>query len=390
MKKEWKKYIPIAICALAVYLIIHYWDGAVNLIVSILGALSPVFIGIAIAYVINILMSFYEKYYFRKHSDKKFVKGSRRIVCMIAAIITLLLLITLVIWLVVPRLVSCVVFLVSEIPPAVEKLLKSEFLNEHLPKDVLSDLSAINWNDLISKAIQVVATGISSATTAVFSFVGSMMSTVATIFMSVMFSIYMLLSKERLLSQTNRMFDAYIAPGDSLGERKFRGALSMLNENFKKFIIGQCTEAVILGVLCTLGMFIFRFPYAAMIGTLIGFTALIPVAGAYIGAIVGAVMVLTVSPVKALLFIVFIVVLQNLEGNIIYPRVVGNSIGLPAIWVLAAVTVGGGLLGVVGMLIGVPLVATAYQIIRRDVARREEAERKLNAPEEEPAPATEE
>ena len=389
MKIEWKKYIPISLCALAVYLIIHYWDGAVNLIVSLLGALTPVFIGVAIAYVINILMCFYEKYYFRKHADKKLVKGSRRIVCMIAAIITLALLVGLVGWLVVPHLVSCVVFLVSEIPPAVEKLLKSEFLADVLPKDVLTDLSAINWNELISKAVSVVASGISSATNALFTFVGSMMSTVATVFMSVMFAIYMLLGKERLLSQTNRLFDAYIAPGDSVGERKFRGALSLLNENFKKFIVGQCTEAVILGALCTLGMFIFRFPYAAMVGTLIGFTALIPVAGAYIGAIVGAVMILTVSPVKALLFIVFIVVLQNLEGNIIYPRVVGNSIGLPAIWVLAAVTVGGGLLGVIGMLVGVPLAATVYQILRRDVARREEAERKLLNREEEPSPEKE-
>ena len=135
--------------------------------------------------------------------------------------------------------------------------------------------------------------------------------------------------------------------------------------------MGQCLEAVILGVLCIFGMTIFRFPYAMMIGTLIGFTALIPIAGAYIGAAVGAVMILTVSPIKALLFLVFIVVLQQLEGNLIYPKVVGNSIGLPALWVLAAITVGGSLMGIGGMLLGVPIAAALYRLLKEDVTSRE-------------------
>ena len=131
--------------------------------------------------------------------------------------------------------------------------------------------------------------------------------------------------------------------------------------------MGQCTEALILGGLCTVGMWILKFPYATMTGAVVAFTALIPVAGGYIGAAVGALMILTVSPVKALLFLVYIVVLQQLEGNLIYPRVVGSSMGLPGIWVLAAVTVGGGVMGIVGMLLGVPLAATEYRIVRQDV-----------------------
>ena len=134
--------------------------------------------------------------------------------------------------------------------------------------------------------------------------------------------------------------------------------------------MGQCTEALILGSLCILGMLLFRFPYAVMIGTLVGFTALIPIAGAYIGAVVGAFMIFTVSPVKALLFLVFLVVLQQLEGNLIFPRVVGQSIGLPGLWVLAAVTVGGGVAGIPGMLIGVPLTATFYRLIKADINSR--------------------
>ena len=146
--------------------------------------------------------------------------------------------------------------------------------------------------------------------------------------------------------------------------------LQTLNSCFHSFVVGQCTEAVILGLLCMTGMMIFQFPYASMVGALIGFTALIPVAGAYIGAGVGAFMIFTVSPIKALLFLLFISILQQLEGNLIYPKVVGSSIGLPGIWVLAAVTIGGGVLGIGGMLLAVPLTATCYQMIRTDVVKR--------------------
>ena len=143
--------------------------------------------------------------------------------------------------------------------------------------------------------------------------------------------------------------------------------MDVLNQSFHSFIVGQCTEAVVLGLLCMGGMLVLRLPYAAMIGCLVGFTALIPIAGAYIGAIVGAFMIFTVAPVKAIIFIVFLVILQQLEGNLIYPRVVGSSIGLPGVWVLAAVTVGGGVIGVGGMLLGVPLGAAVYQLLKNDM-----------------------
>ena len=147
--------------------------------------------------------------------------------------------------------------------------------------------------------------------------------------------------------------------------------MGVASDTFSSFIVGQCTEAVILGVLCIIGMSIFRFPHAVMIGTLVGATALIPIIGAYVGAIVGAIMVLTQGGfIQMLLFIVFIVVLQQIEGNLIYPKVVGTSVGLPGIWVLAAVTIGGSLHGVFGMLIGVPLAATIYRLLREDSQNR--------------------
>ena len=139
---------------------------------------------------------------------------------------------------------------------------------------------------------------------------------------------------------------------------------------FHSFIVGQCLDAVILGTLCIIGMSIFRFPYAMMIGCLVGFTALIPIAGAYIGAAVGAFMIFTVSPLQALLFIVFLVILQQLEGNLIYPKVVGASIGLPGIYVLAAITIGGGVMGIPGMLLGVPVTAALYKLVKDNMAKR--------------------
>jgi predicted PurR-regulated permease PerM len=187
------------------------------------------------------------------------------------------------------------------------------------------------------------------------------------ILLGLVISIYLLSGKEKIASQIIRFEKCYIKLS---GRKKFNHIVSTLKDSFENFIVGQCKEAIVLGVLCTLGMWIFRFPYATMIGALIGFTALIPVAGAYIGGAVGAIMILTESPVKALLFIVFLIVLQQIEGNLIYPKVVGESIGLPGFYVLAAATIGGGVMGIPGMLIGVPLAAAAYKLIGEDIEEK--------------------
>ena len=200
--------------------------------------------------------------------------------------------------------------------------------------------------------------------------VSSVFSGVVTALVALIFSVYLLAGKETLGSQFHRVARRYLK--QSWYERLCY-LLAVVDDCFHRYIVGQCIEAVILGTLCALGMMLLRLPYATMVGALVAFTALIPVAGAYIGAGVGAFMILTVDPVKAVVFLVFLVVLQQLEGNLIYPRVVGSSMGLPGIWVLAAVTVGGGIMGVAGMLIGVPLAAAAYRILRDDVTRGETA-----------------
>lgn len=214
--------------------------------------------------------------------------------------------------------------------------------------------------------LKAVLSGFGGVMSSVVSVVGSVISSVVTVAVALIFSIYLLTGKEKLISQSKRMISTYLPKAD----KKIFYVLNTLNDSFHRFIVGQCTEAVILGGLCMIGMWIFRFPYAVMVGVLIGFTALIPIAGAYIGAGVGAFMILTESPLQALLFLVFIVVLQQLEGNLVYPKVVGSSIGLPGIWVLAAITIGGGLMGVLGMLLAVPLLATVYKLIQADVRKR--------------------
>ena len=370
MKIEWKSCFRIGVSAFLLFLCIHYCDPALALVLRILGAAAPVFVGLIMAYILNILMSFYEKHYFVKLSHKRAVQKTRRSVCMVLAILTLFGIVALIIRLVIPELVSCVKFLLAEIPPAIEDLLASEFVAEVLPATILSELSEIDWNGIISKAVQFITAGIGSTMNTIYTAVSSVISTIVTMFISFVFSIYLLLGKDVLQRQCQRLMRNYLRPK---WMEKIMYLLKVFDDSFHRYIVGQCTEAVILGLLCMVGMFICRLPYAAMIGTLVGFTALIPVAGAYIGAIVGVIMILTVSPIKAVGFLVFIVVIQQLEGNLIYPRVVGKSIGLPGIWVLATVTIGSTLMGSTGKLIGVPISAAHYHLLRDDMGRRERA-----------------
>ncbi len=368
MKSEWKNCLRGGVTLFALFLGIYYWKSVSGFVGTFLHALAPLLLGLVIAYVLNILMSFYEKHYFIKQNNQAWVTKSRSIVCLLAAIITLIAIVTLVFRLVVPELISCVKLLVNEVEPALDKLLRSEFIAQIVPADIIKQLDALNWTESLNKALKVLASGLGSAAGAVFATVSSLISSTVTILLSIIFAIYLLLDRDHLQDQGKRLLSCYLPKNVNT---KITHWMQVFNDCFHKFIVGQCLEAVILGVLCMLGMTLFRFPYAMMIGTLIGFTALIPIAGAYIGAGVGAVMILTESPVKALLFLVFIVILQQLEGNLIYPKVVGNSIGLPALWVLAAITVGGSLMGIPGMLLGVPIAAALYRLLREDVLHRE-------------------
>lgn len=362
MKLDWKTCRRIGVSAFLLFLAIHYWGTVAGFLGLLLGACMPLIIGGVSAYVINILMSFYERLWFPKSVRTAVVK-TRRPLCMLLAIVTVAGMLAAVVILVLPELVRCIGALIQRAPAAVEQILSNPAVARLIPADIGERLSSLDWNDLVTHARKILFSGFSGAASAV----SSIFSGAVTALFALIFAIYILLGKDRLARQGVRLLHAYLTP--RWRERVFY-ALGVLDRSFHSYVVGQCTEAVILGGLCIGCMTLFRFPYATMIGTLVGVTALIPVAGAYIGAGVGAFMILSVSPGKALWFLVFIVVLQQLEGNLIYPKVVGSSIGLPGIFVLAAVTVGGAMFGVLGMLAGVPLTAALYQAIRDDLTRR--------------------
>ena len=371
MKQEWKTPLRIGAVLFGLYLAIHYWGNLSALAALALGAGFPLMLGAVIAYAVNILMCMYESWYF-PNSKSQAVLKSRRPVCLLLAYASLIALVALIVGMILPELIQSVSLLIQELAPILQQL--SVKLNENLGPNQLAALSGlfaadgtVNWQELAVKVINFLLAGLGGVMGSLMSLISATISTAFTAIVSVIFSIYLLMGKETLSRQCALVLKTYLKPGWYSHLLYF---LETLHNCFRRFVVGQCTEAIILGLLCMGGMMLFQFPYASMVGTLIGFTALIPVAGAYIGAGVGAFMIFTVSPIKALLFLVFISVLQQLEGNLIYPRVVGSSIGLPGIWVLAAVTIGGGVLGIGGMLLAVPLAAACYQMLRDDTVRR--------------------
>ena len=371
MKLEWKTCLKVGVSVFLLYLCIQYWPNAANVLSAACSAATPLLVGCVIAYLVNILMRFYEGHYFQGKTTNVIVK-SRRPVCMIAAFLTLIVILLLLINLIVPELISCVGVIISALAQTTEMIVDMLMRTNALPKDLAAALAGIDWQSKIEQLLSLLTIGAGTVVNAVINAASSMFSSLVTLLVGIIFSIYLLLGKDKLAGQFRRLMSRYLRPS---WNRNILYVLHVLNDSFSRYIVGQCIEAVILGSLCALGMLVLRLPYATMVGTLIAFTALIPVAGAYIGGAVGALMVFSVAPVNALIFLVFLVILQQIEGNLIYPKVVGSSLGLPAIWVLAAVTIGGGIMGIAGMLLGVPTAAALYRLLKEDLnAEREISE----------------
>lgn len=366
MEIKWKNCFKVGLSVFILYLCITYWQFIAGAVSKFFAAAMPLFIGFAISYIVNILMCFYEEKVFCKIKKAGFMKFKRPL-CVLLAFLTLIAIIALVAGLVVPQLVSCIKLIISMLPGAIENLIIYVNNLPSVPENVIEFLENIDAEKFISQTVQFVTSGFGSVMDTVLKAATSVLSGTITTLLSIIFAIYLLVGKDNLISKADKVFNHYMP--DKF-KNKIYYILKVLNESFHKYIVGQCLEAVILGVLCTVGMIILRLPYAAMIGALIAVTALIPIAGAYIGAIVGAFMILMVSPVKALVFLIFLVILQQLEGNLIYPKVVGESLGLPGILVLAAVTIGGGIAGVFGMLLGVPITAVVYKLIKNDMNKK--------------------
>lgn len=371
MELKWKSCLRAGVTVIILFLMIHYWTAFTKLAGVAFGAAVPLLLGCGIAYVVNILMTLFEQRIVMK-SKKTLIKRFGRLISMVLAFISIICIAVLIVQMIVPELFHCLQILLEELPKALQTAFSWLEENFHISSFLENDSNLLlnseaQWQDMIKKALDIFFAGLGGVMDVAANIISSIVSTAVTVLVAVIFSIYLLLGKEKIGGQILLLMKSYL-PGKVTDGILY--VLHVLDQSFHSFIVGQCTEAVILGLLCMTGMLLLQLPYAAMTGCLVGFTALIPVAGAYIGAIVGAFMIFTVSPIKAVIFLVFLGILQQLEGNLIYPRVVGSSIGLPGIWVLAAVTIGGGVMGIGGMLLGVPLTAAVYQLVKNDIAKR--------------------
>lgn len=345
----------------AILLAVLNFKTIINLTIYIYGVIYPLLLGAGIAYILNILMVGYEKLYF-PGSRKKAVMNTRRGVCILLSILTIIMVLTFFLYIVIPQFVQSIRLLSAGFPALYNKTI--DWIQEYTVKvpvlqEKLDELN-IDGAATLKKGLDIL--GKWALGTA--SYIGSFFSGMISFVLAFIFSVYILFSKEKLQSQFDKILKTIIQPDR---RRKLYDIMHTANETFSGFFVGQFKEAVILGFLCTIGMLVFHFPYATIIGPVIGLTALIPMLGAYLGAAVGFLLIVMLNPVKALLFIIFIVILQQVEGNLIYPKVVGDSIGLPGIWVFAAIAVGGGLMGVTGILLGVPVAATVYKLLGKSI-----------------------
>ncbi len=356
MDLPWKVCFRAGVSIFLLYLCIRCWPGAASLVGMVLHAALPLFVGCGIAYVVNIPMSCWEGRW-----RWQGLEVLRRPLCMLGAYLALAGGVGLLVCLVLPELSACVQVLLGELPGLFRQVTAAARRDGLLPPAVMEALGQADWDALLNQGLQVLTSGLGGAAETLAEALSSLLSWVGAGVIGLVFSVYLLANKEALLQQGEGLARRWLKPA---WWEKVHSVARIAHQCFRSYITGQCAEAVILGLLCTGGMLLLRLPYAGMIGALTGFAALIPVAGAYLGGGLGAVMLLTVSPAKALLFLAFLLLLQQVEGNLIYPKVVGASVGLPGLWVMAAVTIGGGVLGVVGMLLGVPLAAVAYQLFQ--------------------------
>lgn len=373
--------LGIVVLALLLYWGLHHPSQVLLALSTLVAIIAPLLIGSAIAFIVNVPLRLLERNWGKlwgRATGKTLADELKRPVCLVLSVLIVFGVIFALFFIVVPSLKESITNFVSMVPRHLAMLegwwkALTDWLSQYgvvLPAFNL-DLeklynTAINFFTNYGQAVMDTTIGI---TTSIF-------SVLVNIVLSFVFSLYLLAQKETLARQVTRLVRAV------LSEKRANWLLNvanLANRTFFHFITGQLTEAVILGVLCFVGMTLFRMPYAPVVSVLIGFTALIPIFGAFIGVGIGTFLILLTSPIQAIWFLVFILVLQQVEGNLIYPRVVGKSVGLPGIWVLAAVTVGGNAFGLLGMILSVPVCSVLYALLRQQVSVRL-TEKGLDAP----------
>ncbi|MBC3515649.1 AI-2E family transporter [Neobittarella massiliensis] len=356
LKKYW---LPITY-AILLYLALNNLGALYEMLSYSMGLISPILIGIFIAFILNLPMRVIEAKLVGRLISREKKPSLCRAVSIVLTILLVLAIFTLLIWYIIPEVSRSVMTLGNRVPSYVQELqnlLIKLSKNIELPKEVIAQLTK-TFNDLLESAVNF----LSDLAPLVVGSVMGVASSIVNFIMGFVFAIYLLFGKERMLRGIKKV--AACALPKNFYDRSL-SVCRLTNETFCCYFTGQLTEAFILGGLCFLGMSIFKFPFAPLISVIVGATALIPILGAYIGAIPSALLILIEDPIKALWFVVFIICLQQLEGSLIYPRIVGTSIGLSGFWVMAAMIIGSATYGIMGILLGVPICSVLYTLISR-------------------------
>ena len=361
-----KKYIVyIVVATIIVYATVRYFGTAERYILRVTNTLMPFVAGAMMAYIINILMDAYEDLLLKKFHNKKII----RTVSIVLSIFTFVLVIGLLLGLIIPQLVKIMFSIMYTNPSDIKKIIESISKNNIVDKiaDIMNiDIDNIDISGYVTKLIHSVMSSVGNILMGVISKISGFFNTVISVFMAVVFAIYILVDKERIAVQGDKLLRAFLpSKRDTVID-----VLSIFNKSFRNYFISQIKEAIILGVLLYIVMLIARLPYASSISILVGVTALIPVIGAYAGLFIGALMIITKSFSSMIIFIIVHTIVQQFENNIIYPRVVGSSVGLPGMWVIVAVALGGSLFGIFGVFVAVPVAASLYFILKRETLKR--------------------
>lgn len=365
MKRDIKKNIILIITyiALIIFVLVNF-EKILSILGYIINIFSPFIFGAIVAFVLNVLVNFIERKLFGKVKKKTWLKIKRPLSITISVVLVIFI-IVFIMNLLIPQLKNSVSLFTDSLPTYKEDIINimNKFNLEETTIKKVSDYLD-NFGRVITDYIKGNSKDVITVTTEVAT---SLIAIISKAVIAIVFAIYIIAQKETLKRQFNKLMSAYLKPRTVNRINKYA---SMANTTFSNFVTGQCLEALIFGSLCFLGMLILRLPYATTIAVLLGFTALIPVFGAFIGTFLGAFLILMISPIKAIIFVVFILVLQQIEGNLIYPKVVGKSVGLPGIWVLLSVTIGASVGGILGMLIATPLCSLLYILLRQAVNDR--------------------
>lgn len=344
------------------------YDVVVSVLAFIFHVIFPFVLGGAIAFILNVPMNFIQRHLFapERVERHKIQKKIARPVSMLIVIFGVFGIVALVMFVLIPQLGDTFSNLGSSIQAFIPKVQEWAEKLFHDNKEIMTWVNSLkfDWNKIMGAGIDFFKNGAGSVLDSTITAAKSIVSGITTFFIAFVFAVYILLQKEKLGIQAKKVLFAFVRKGRAEAAME---VLSLTYNTLSSFLTGQCLEAIILGSMFVVTMTLFKLPYALLVGIVIAFTALIPIFGAFIGCAVGAFLIFMVDPFKALIFVILFLILQQIEGNLIYPHVVGNSVGLPSIWVLAAVSIGGSLMGIVGMLIFIPIISVVYALFREIV-----------------------